>query len=264
MPLRSCRAWTLRTYPLGEADLIVVFFTLEHGQVRSVARGARRVRSRFGSAFQLLTLTRLVFFEKEGRDLTRVSECEVDRSYYHVLLTPEAAATAAYFAELVQEFTAERAPEPALFRLLGATMEAMAAGVSGALLARYFEVWVLRLSGVLPRLGVCGGCGRRLGDARWVVPHPLEFVCRQCRGTRQGSRWLSPEGTALLAEILRKRPEEVADARRWRSGAVQRLAAVNRLLIQGQLDRTLRSVRYVDRLRRRRRRATARGASRGE
>lgn len=253
MPLRECEAYALRTYALGEADLIVVFYTLEYGIVRSVARGARRLKSRFGSAFQPLTRTSLVFFEKEGQELTRVSSCEVEHSCYPVLLTPEAAATAAYFAELVQEFTPQRDPNAAVFRLIGAVVQALEAGVSLEVAARYFEVWILRLSGLLPRLETCGVCGRDLEPGRWVVPHPLEFVCRSCRGGRQGARWLSPGGTELLETILRSKPEEAAARAGRDPGAARRLAAVNRLLIRGHLDKSLRSVRYFDRLRQDRR-----------
>ena len=85
MPLRQTPAYALRHYPLGEADLIIVFYTYNFGCVRSVARGARRVRSRFGSAFQPFTQSELVFFEKEGQDLTRVASCEVSRSFYEWL-----------------------------------------------------------------------------------------------------------------------------------------------------------------------------------
>jgi hypothetical protein len=66
----------------------------------------------------------------------------------------------------------------------------------------------------------------------------------------QGARWLSPAGTALLTEILKKKPADVARGAGRDRGAVRRLAAVNRLLIRGHLDRELRSLRYMDRLRR--------------
>ena len=180
------------------------------------------------------------------------------------MLTPEAAATAAYFAELVQEFTAERDPNPAIFRLIGAVMEGVSEGVSLAVSARYFEVWMLRLSGVLPSLNECGGCGRGLSAERWVVPDPLEFICRQCRSAYGSSRWLSPGGTALLIEILKKPPVEVMHGTGQNSHAVKRLAAVNRLLIRGQLDKELRTVRYLDRLRHAGRRRPLRGPHRVE
>ena len=43
-------AITLKSRKWGEADRIVTFYTLLFGKVRGVARGARRVKSRFGSA----------------------------------------------------------------------------------------------------------------------------------------------------------------------------------------------------------------------
>ncbi len=261
MPTRHTPAYALRHYALGEADLIVVFYTLNYGKVRSVANGARRVRSRFGSVFQPFTRSQLVFFEKEVQDLTRVSLCEVERSYYESLLTPEASAIAAYFAELVIEFTVDRDPNPALFRLIGAVLGAVEAGIPLPVAARYFEVWVLQLSGLLPLLATCGNCGKQLGSGRWVVPHPLEFVCRQCRGQFGGSRWLSPAGTNLLAEILKKKPEDVAGSTGSNPQAVLSLAPVNRVLIRGHLDKELCSVRYLDRLRRGTRRLRFRAAA---
>jgi len=250
VPLRHTPAYALRHYALGEADLIVVFYTLNFGRVRGVARGARRVRSRFGSAFQPFTRSDLVFFEKEGQDLARVSACEIARSYYESLLTPESAAIAAYFAELVTEFTPERDPNPALFRLIGAVFNAIEEGIPLPVAARYFEVWVLQLSGLLPLLSTCGTCGKQLAAERWVVPHPQEFVCRECHRQFDGSRMLSASGTALLMEILRQKPQQVAAGAGRDAQAIRRLAAVNRHLIRGHLDKELRSVRYLDRLRR--------------
>ncbi len=250
MPLRQTPAYALRHYALSEADLIVVFYTLNFGRVRSVARGARRVRSRFGSVFQPFTRSHLVFFEKEGRELTWVSAADVERSFFESLLNPEAAALAAYFAELLMEFTVERDPNPALFRLVGAVLEAVEEGVSLALAARYFEVWVLQLSGFLPLLSTCGNCGKALAAERWAVPHPPEFVCRECHSQFAGNRFLPASGTALLMEILRKKPQDVAAGAGRDGAAVQRLGGINRQLIRGHIDKELRSIRYFERLRR--------------
>ena len=41
--------FVVRTHKLGEADLILVLLTREHGLVRAVAKGIRRVGSRFGA-----------------------------------------------------------------------------------------------------------------------------------------------------------------------------------------------------------------------
>lgn len=50
MPLLKTPAVVLKSWKWGDADRIVTFFSLHHGKVCGVARGARRMKSRFGSA----------------------------------------------------------------------------------------------------------------------------------------------------------------------------------------------------------------------
>ena len=42
----------VRTYDFGEADRVIVLLTRNHGLVRGVAKGVRKVKSRFGSRLQ--------------------------------------------------------------------------------------------------------------------------------------------------------------------------------------------------------------------
>ena len=77
MPLLESDAIILKTYPLGEADRIVAFFSREHGKVRGVANGARKMKNRFGASLEPLTHSRIQFFEKENRDLVRIQSAEM-------------------------------------------------------------------------------------------------------------------------------------------------------------------------------------------
>ena len=77
MPLLESDAIILKTYPLGEADRIVAFFSREHGKVRGVANGARKMKNRFGASLEPLTHSRIQFFEKENRDLVRIQSAEI-------------------------------------------------------------------------------------------------------------------------------------------------------------------------------------------
>ena len=45
----------MRSYKLGEADLILVLLTRSHGVVRAVAKGVRRTTSRWGSRLEPFT-----------------------------------------------------------------------------------------------------------------------------------------------------------------------------------------------------------------
>ena len=52
MSLIETESIILRSYNLAEADKIVVLLTRDHGVVRGVAKGAKRLKSKFGSGLE--------------------------------------------------------------------------------------------------------------------------------------------------------------------------------------------------------------------
>ena len=56
MPLYKTKAVILKSQRWGEADRIVTCYTEQVGKVRAIARGARRMKSRFGSALETLSI----------------------------------------------------------------------------------------------------------------------------------------------------------------------------------------------------------------
>src|SRR5213596_2851987 len=104
MRLVNTDAIVLRTYNLAESDRIVVCLTRSSGLVRGVAKGARRMKSRFGAALEPFTLVRLAFYEKENRELVSISTAEILKSNFEVNVQPEVAEVLAYMGELINEF----------------------------------------------------------------------------------------------------------------------------------------------------------------
>src|SRR5260370_39126246 len=77
MALKESEAVVLRTYPLGEADLLVTLFTRTEGKVRGVARAAKKSQRRFGGALEPLTYVRAFYEDRERQELSRVDALEV-------------------------------------------------------------------------------------------------------------------------------------------------------------------------------------------
>ena len=75
MSLYRDRAIVLRTYDLREADRIIVMMTEEHGKVRAVANGVRKMSSRFGA--RLEPLSHIDVLLSKGKDLDTVSQVEL-------------------------------------------------------------------------------------------------------------------------------------------------------------------------------------------
>lgn len=246
MPLYSSDALILRTYKLGEADRIVVFLTRDRGKKRGVAKGARRLRSKFVGGLEPLTQARVAYFEKERRELVSVNYSEPSCSPLSAT-DPEALGYAQYFAELLDEWAQEADADERLYRLGAAMVEALVAGTAAAPLARYFEYWLLRLQGVYPPHLVCRQCGGALGDGErgdaFLETGGHEFTCAACSPCGRGLR-LSSGALAVVSGLRAVAPRKVGDLG-LTTPVMRELESVHRTLIALHLEKELRSVRVL-------------------
>jgi DNA repair protein RecO (recombination protein O) len=209
MGLVETEAIVLHTHKLADADKIVVSLTEKSGLVRGVARGARRLKSRFGASLEPFTLINLTFFEKETRELVTIKSAEIVKSYFGAAGDAETVAALEQLVELVREFAPPHQADERLFRMLRACIEALAGGVDSAAVFTYCELWVLRLTGFLPDLRICGGCGRRLRDpeaCEIYVTQEGVFWCAACRSG--GARFLKRGTYELLYAARGMKPCE--------------------------------------------------------
>ena len=245
MPVYTAEALILRTYKLGEADRIVVFLTRDRGKKRGVAKGARRVRSRFTGALEPMTRAGIAYYEREQRDLVRINYVEPTRSPLSAS-SGDALGHVGYFAELIDEWAPDAHADERLYRLGASITEAVAAGAPADSLARYFEYWLLRLQGVYPSLLACSGCGEPLVSGAVLPPRDDLFVCRECSpggGTSVGVdalKFLKAAGTVA--------PDRL-DCLPLQARASRELETVHRRLLNLHLEKDLKSARVLREMR---------------
>ena len=153
MALKTSEAFILDTRRIGEADQIVALFTQSDGKVRSVAKSAAKSRRRFGGRLERLSRVRATWFEKEGRELSRLDGCDLLAESFTLHQDFGVGAVLGHVAEIADTFAPEHEADPGYFRLLGAVLDAFRSlppGASPLPLARYFEYWTLRLHGLMP------------------------------------------------------------------------------------------------------------------
>jgi DNA repair protein RecO (recombination protein O) len=243
MGLVNTDAIVLRTYNLAEADRIAVCLTRSAGLVRAVARGARRMKSRFGAALEPFTLIRLTFYERENRELVSISNAEILKSHFDLAAQLEASEVLAYMGELVSEFAPPHEANEKLFRMVAACVEALETSPRSArLLSRYFEVWLLRLAGLFPDVRSCAECGARLGEGDpacldvEVNPH-----CQKC--SRGPSTRLLPETQRSVMATQHLSPVDFASAFKGLSEQSEtQLAELTHRLIVRALERLPRTL----------------------
>lgn len=242
MPLRRALAIVLRSYRVGETDKVVVFFTLEYGKLRGMARAARRPRSRFGGSLEIGTEVELEFFEKESRELVSVDRCDIVRSSFSKLGEPVVASTLGYVSDLVDSFAPEREPNKQLYRLLRATVGAIADQPSPETRARYFEAWLLRLAGAYPRRKSCPSCGRLLAEegVRYLASEH-RLACPRCLGS---GLVLSADAVRYLETMWKLPPSELEPP--GSPTVLRELGVFHYRLIQEQLEKDLKSHQVLE------------------
>ena len=202
----------LRTYPLKEADLVVSFLARDQGKLRGVAKRARRPKSPFGAGLERLSQVRMSYFQRENRELVNLDSCDLLVSQFGLLSDYRMGVALDFFAEVTEQLLPQNEPNERFFRLLAAVLDHLhAAGAAGVWrAATYFSLWAVRLSGWLPDLHVCLGCGSVLSDGdvaerAFFVRGQAGLICGACRQTLGAGSWeLSMESRVTAAEMLRK------------------------------------------------------------
>ncbi len=251
MPVYCSDALVLRTYRYGEADRIVVFLTQDRGKKRGVARHASRSRRRFGAALEPMTCGRATYMEVEARDLVRLDRVEPSETPLRTASGRAAEESAlvlghvSYFAELLDEWAPNDAPNERLFRLGAAVSAALCrTGVSVDALARYFEYWLLRLEGVYPAIDRCPRCETPLDGPVRLSTVDRAYVCWSCHG--QG-----PAVSGAALDVLRmfgaRTPAQVAE-QGAAVGVLRELDTAHQQLIAMHLEKSLRSSRVIKEL----------------
>jgi DNA repair protein RecO (recombination protein O) len=212
MPLVETEGLILRSYALSEADKIVVLFTREEGLVRGVAKGARRLKSRFGSSLEPFTIVQIEFFRKGERELVSVQRMDLVKSYFDIASNPDFLQKFAYLAEVLMAFTPPHDVDETLYRMVKSCLDTAAENIDRLPeIALYFELWLLRLGGYLPDWSKCDVCERVLAEKEDVnLQINFHLLCRSCEKTR-GNRTISGTHREIFKAVQRLSPTQFLD-----------------------------------------------------
>jgi len=201
MGLQRTQAVVIGRRPLGEADRLVTFYTREFGRLTGVAKGARRPRSRFGSALELFTQGQLLFFETERSQLVRVDHFDLVHPFLAVREHLERLGQGAWAVECLGRLTAERDPHAALYGLLVRTLRALEKIPRPERAALAFALRAVDFLGHRLRLDRCLGCGGPASAAPRLDFSAGGLLCQACAPVAGDSLPLSGQAVATLRRL---------------------------------------------------------------
>ena len=166
----------LREYDtIAEADRFVAILTRDKGIIRASARGAKRMKSRSGSATQPLCYARLSLIP--GRDKYIIEDAQPIEVFFALRQDVERLALAQYFCELALHLCPTDAASPDHLRLLLGGLHYLAAGEKDPLLIKaVVEGRLLCLEGYMPDLTGCCHCGTS-ETPLWFSPSAGTLSC---------------------------------------------------------------------------------------
>ena len=247
MPVQKTQAIVIRSFPLGEFDKIITFYTADFGKVRAVARSIRRPKSRFGGSLELLNLGTLVFFERPNKDLHAINDFDLIDAFDGIKADFDRTTYGCYLAELVDatEF-AGQAVDQSVFHLLRYGFETLTQIGDVPLLARAFELQFLGLAGYAPQLWRCVVCAEAFHGPTVSFSSRLGgLLCANCEGQDAKVSTIS-RGSCELMKQLQKL--DLSYLSRFRASNLnhRELKFFLSNFISYHTERTLKSLKFLE------------------
>lgn len=204
--LQRTEGIVLRTYPYGEADLIVTYLTKDFGIVRTFAKSPRKTKSRFGSSLEPLTCSRISFWGKEDASLPRLTQADIIHPFQEMRNTLSCFLRVSEMIELTLSFIPERDANRKIYDLLLHSLKSLEKNCQSALLLIYYKLKLLQMAGYLPKLDDCGRCGRN-GNAFYLSLGTI--LCEACSRGLDTSLRVSPGAIQVYSHLLAWEPDKI-------------------------------------------------------
>jgi DNA repair protein RecO (recombination protein O) len=192
-------AVVLRSIRLGEADRVLHLYTEDRGRVGAVAKGVRRVKSRFGGRLEPLSRVKLVLHEGRS-DLCTITAADTVHAHASLREGRAGIERATDACEAVLRLFDSAEPNRPAYNLLCHELALLDAdaGLATRAQALVFRMKLLLAAGFVPELAGCAACGER--------EHIGAFSAAAggvvCPGCEAGSFPLSEEAHAFMVDAL--------------------------------------------------------------
>lgn len=179
MSLIKCKGVVIKTLDYKENDKLVWIFSDENGKISTVARGAKRSKSKFLSVTMPLCYGDYVYFK--GKGLANLQEGKIIQSFQGLLNNLDKLTYSTYICELIDIALLEGESNKLLFKEFITTLYLLNTdALDYELLVRAFELKLLRATGYGLTLEYCTICKRKINVSNYISLSHFGGVCEEC------------------------------------------------------------------------------------
>jgi DNA repair protein RecO (recombination protein O) len=247
MDVSETEAVVLSCRDFGESDRLIAFYSETGGNLRGIAKGARRSKKRFVHTFEPCSLVRLTYRVRKG--LVWIEAGSLLEPHLSLRTDLMRWGYAALLSEIVLEMAPEGEPQPELFALLRLTLDHLVTSRDPVNVVLLFLLRFLHIMGYLPSLEECGVCHRPLSSAtQWWWR--LNQGVLACSDHRRGDEDGIPLDLGTLALVHQSRRFSVTNIWRLRFMQHRKAPLLQALLgwVRDHLRKDLKSLRLLEQL----------------
>jgi DNA repair protein RecO (recombination protein O) len=218
----KAKAIILKSYKLGESDKIIKMYSVDGDAISAVAKGARKIHSKFGGRLELYNLVEMEL--TKGRNLDIITQAEILKSFKNI--------TSDFykfiFCEIISKIILKTQipggdPSPPLFKLIYVCFnEINNAGQEDIQALKkimcFFEVKFLKIIGLMPLLKNCSKCNRQLENLYSFTGNKINFsvryggvLCDSCAGSLPVKEVLNASDYRFLYDLFNLKIEDFRD-----------------------------------------------------
>jgi DNA repair protein RecO (recombination protein O) len=184
LPAVRTTCLVVRSVDVFESSKVLTLFTKELGKVSALAKGARRLKSPFQAALDLLSVCDIVLLHKASDALDLLTEAVLDERFDSLRRDLAALYAGYYVAELLNDLTDHHDPHPRLFDAAVVTLRHLDDPVLRSRRVLRFELACLGELGLMPALEACVNCGRVVSTEGHAIAFGLAtggVLCPACK-----------------------------------------------------------------------------------
>lgn len=202
--MEKTEALVIRLADWSESSKVVTLFSRDFGKIAAVAKGAKRLKSAFEAALDLLTICNIVFIQKSSEGLDILTEAKLQKRFTGKPGKLESLYAGYYLAELLDSLTELTDPHPDLYAEALQTLERFTGEVPLELAILRWELVLLNEIGQLPMLEGCAECGRPVAPDVWFDFSVGQggLICPNCHPEADHARPLQPGTLVILNQVL--------------------------------------------------------------
>jgi len=243
---KKSQAIILRTRDFGESDRVVTFFSSLYGNLRGIAKGARRSSKRFVNSLTIFSLVDVEFRERRNNDLVWLDSCELIDGFPGIRSDYNLLSKASYMVEMTEILFPLNVPSSDMFQLLRSALGSISDRRNTEETMVIFQARAMKIGGFGINVSKCSLCGRPYRGKGRALFHPPggSIVCLACKKESVLTPGMDPSTVHVLEQI--ESPDlSLSNTLGSNEDVLGELRVVLTAHIENCLGKRLRSAKYL-------------------